>query len=706
MNNKLVLRKWVGIAALVSALGGCFLDTDPPPGGAAAAAPPAVGDTVSGEAFLGPVIGGTATLSKVKTDGTSEAPAVESVTTTAAGYAFTKTVTGVARVCVSGGSYLDESTGANRNNTVTICSIFNSAKTGTKVYVSPITTFVDEVVKGKLKKTPINSEAELDVTVTDADKYIQGVFNITTAIHSIKPLQAKPTAGNEAKDDYKMGLLLGAYSELVKDYVARCGGDPHAILEGLFKDIQDKVFDGNSLDAAGARIAATFTCNGATTNVPLGAGTADLATAIDNYAKTDSGKAMDADKNTTTSSSIKAAVATGEAAPSQVKSLPSQGLIAIDTANNIGYVPVYSRSAGGDAMIAVVNLAVGATTPVLATVTLAGATTPIASNFNLANGRAYVMASDSSSNLFVYVINSVGYAVESKIPTTGMTYGGNFGGIIVDSGRNRVLVASTNNLGVLDISTTPPVWKQDSIVSTNGTDSITFNSVTGILFNSSDGSMQVIDTLVSPMAKRSFSSPGLSMGTTDGVAFDTLTGMMVIDPEFQDFSFVINMNELAGVTAATAPGVKVDGLGVTNIRGEGPGGQAAVNVLTHQAVIVDEFGENLKLLQMPTIALTGAPNTTQTFAIATTVIPKGLVNGVETQLGVRGDPNSVTVDPARNFAYLLADTQTNYHTFANGFSSNLPLFLVRVDLSLPVKGASPTHPTLKWNPAAAAIRMP
>jgi hypothetical protein len=79
---------------------------------------------------------------------------------------------------------------------------------------------------------------------------------------------------------------------------------------------------------------------------------------------------------------------------------------------------------------------------------------------------------------------------------------------------------------------------------------------------------------------------------------------------------------------------------------------------------------------------------------------------VDTQLGARGDPNSVTVDPVRNFAYMLADTQASYHSFVDGYRSSYPLFLVRIDLSQPVQGASPTHATLRWTPAAAAIRMP
>ena len=56
---------------------------------------------------------------------------------------------------------------------------------------------------------------------------------------------------------------------------------------------------------------------------------------------------------------------------------------------------------------------------------------------------------------------------------------------------------------------------------------------------------------------------------------------------------------------------------------------------------------------------------------------------------------SVTIDPARNFAYVLADTQASFH----GFNVNFPLFLVRIDLAGAVKGQP-------WAPTIQAIQMP
>ena len=232
----------------------------------------------------------------------------------------------------------------------------------------------------------------------------------------------------------------------------------------------------------------------------------------------------------------------------------------------------------------------------------------------------------------------------------------------------------------------------NSVINVDGTDSFSLNSETGVIFVSSDGDKKTIDSTVLPMTKRAYIA---SLGTTDGVAFDTLTGMMIITPEFQDLAYVINMNELPATGTGPAPTLTVNGVGTTAPVGEGPGGQVAVNVLTHQALVADEFGHNIRLVQMPTAPITGVATAANAFTIAGAILPKPPVNGTATQLGMRGDPNSVTIDPARNFAYVLADTQASFH----GFNVNFPLFLVRIDLAGAVKGQP-------WAPTMQSIQMP
>lgn len=646
------------------------------------------GSGISGKAYLGPLIGATASLYGVNADGSNAGEAVETVTSSDTGFVFTKAVAGTGRICVTGGSYLDEATQASQTNTTTLCALFSGEPS--KVFVTPISTFVDAAAKGYLKAHP---GATLDAALAAANALIKGTFNLSADVNGIEP-SFTPTDAIAAPDAYRVGAVLGGYSQLLKDYLLRCGGDRHAVLDALFQDISDSIFDGKSLDQAGAQVTALLSCGGKTINLPVGAGTADLVTALTEFAGTDAGIAMDFAGHRDVVDNVKASVVGGPAAPSQIKVLPSQGLIAIDTKNNIGYVPIYTKDSSGNAQIAVVDLTVGAANPVIKTIPLAGSTTAIASNFYADGGRVYALASNNSGKAFVYVIKTSDYTVETSVEATGVSFSGQFGGVIVDTKRLQVVVAGTSEVGLLDISAPAPVWKANSVVNVNGTDSISLNSETGQLFISSDGDKKVVDTTVSPMTARVYTD---NLGTTDGVAYDNLTGLMIITPEFQDLAYVINMNELSTTGPLVAPTLMVPGVGFSNPVGEGPGGQVAVNVLTHQALVADEFGHNLRLVQMPLASITGAPVATNTFTIAATTLPKPLIGGTPTQLGMRGDPNSVTIDPARNFGYVLADTQPYYH----GFNVDLPLFLVRVDLS-----SATTAAGVNWQPSMQAIRLP
>jgi len=682
----------IALSALASCGGGSNSTTIVPiPGGGGGGGGGAGGNGVTGNAYLGPIEGGTASLFNVNPNGTNNGAAVETVTTTATGFSFTNSITGPARICVTGGTYTDEATGQTQTNTLTLCALLGGATS--TVYITPMSSFVDEVVKGQLQLIAAPTANDFTTTLNTANDLIKSVYSLGAVIDTLQPSFDKAD-GAAHPDQYKVGALLGAYSQLIKDYLARCGGDRHEVIKALLNDIRDKIFDGKTLDTQGAAINVTYTCNGTTANLPLGAGTADLVTAFTEFAATTNGQAMDIDGNRNVVDAVKAGVTGGPAAPPAVKTLPSQGLIAIDPIHNVGYVPIYTHDAQGNGQIAVVDLTVGATNPIITLISLPGTSTAIASNFFGDNGRVYVLAA-SGTSVVVHVIKASDNTVEFSIPATGVTFNSSFGGIIVDGKRNRVIVAGTSTVGVLDISTATPTWNAASVISVPGTDSLSLNSETGVLFISSDGTMRTVDSLATPMTQRVY---GASLGTTDGVAFDSLTGMMVITPEFEDKAWVINMDELpAAPSTSPAPTLLVPGIGFSPPVGEGPGGQVAVNVLTHQALVADEFGHNLRLVQLPTAPITGAATATNAFTIAATVLPKPMLNGTPTQLGMRGDPNSVTIDPARNFAYVLADTQASFH----GFNVSFPLFLVRIDLSAPGTAPNPT-----WAPSMQAIQMP
>jgi hypothetical protein len=679
--------RWSARLALIVALGafaGCGSSDYVAPGGSGT--PPTV--AVTGAAYLGPIIGATASLFNVGADGTNNGAAVEVVTTDATGFAFTHAITGPSRICVDGGTYVDEATGTTQTNTVTLCALVGGP--ATQVFITPMSGFVDAIVQTQLKLKTSPTLADFAAALTAANTLIKTAYSVTATLDTIKPsfVAADATVN---PDNYKVGAVLGAYSQLIADYLARCGGDRHEVLKALLKDIGDNVFDGKTVDATGATVAVQYTCSGNLVNLPAGAGTADVIAAFGEFGATALGVTMDFAGNRSVVDTIKVSIVNA-VAPANVKTTPSQGLIAIDTANNIGYVPIYTQDASGNGQVAVVNLDVAATSPIIKLISLPGTSTAIASNFFADTGRVYVLAANGS-NLVVHVIRTSDNTVEFSVPATGLSFNGSFGGVIVDGTRQHVVVAGTNAIGLLDISTTTPTWNQASIVNVPGTDSFSLNSQTGLIFVSSDGSKVTIDSTVTPMVSTGYND---QMGTTDGVAFDTLTGMMIITPEFEDLAYVINMSEYVASSGTVPQHYTVNGTGQTTAPvGEGPGGQVAVNVLTHQALVADEFGQNLRLVQMPTTSITGPATATNAFTIAGAILPKPLINGTATQLGMRGDPNSVTIDPARNFAYVLADTQPSYH----GFNVNYPLFLIRVDLSAATVGQP-------WAPSMQSIAMP
>lgn len=351
---------------------------------------------------------------------------------------------------------------------------------------------------------------------------------------------------------------------------------------------------------------------------------------------------------------------------------------------------------------------------------------PIACTFNVITEMIFCAGRQSDSTIDVYQIDAKTKNLVNTIAApSSVTHDGSFGGIIANPLNNTVLVAGTSSLILLDSSTNPPTFISNSFVdlgsATGGTDSIALNFQTELCVVSSDGSIAVVDFSKTPPVVNPFQNPdrraGGVFGVTDGVGFDTLTNMLIMTPEFDDRGFAFNFSEV-DLGKGTAPNVIVPGLDTTPPVGEGPGGQAVVNGTTHQFVIADEFGQNFKIGQMPLKTITGAPDNNgqpgsgtkadanSVFTIAAALIAQGNVNGTPTQLGIVGDPNSLTMDPALNFAYVLADTNTNFHSWSGGpAGSTMPLFLIRIDLSNPVFGGSSTG-TTHWNPDQIVVQMP
>jgi len=401
-----------------------------------------------------------------------------------------------------------------------------------------------------------------------------------------------------------------------------------------------------------------------------------------------------------------------------------QSLVAIDPVRNVGYVAIYQLDASGNAQLAIVDLTVGAVNPVLGTISLTGSVQPVSEVYNPQGPSILAEARDGANQVHIYEIDPATQSVVNSILATGLSHTGMSGGIVEDFVNNQAIVAGTSDLGILDTSTSPPTWNPASILDLSADevtiDSMALDSFTGLLFISNLGNNFVVDTGNPPLTPIVFQiDPNESF--SNGVAFDVGTDILFQSQMNEsDSSYAFNFGKVNLVASpAFASNVYIGGLGFLDPVGQGPGGLAIVNCATHQGLIADQFGQNFKLIHLPRSPVKGGldnngqpgtktvPNGSSAYTIAASVIPMGDVGGVPTQLGVVDDPSSLAIDPARNLAYMLADTDPAPHPWTPG--AGTPLFLIRVDLSRPVFGASPiggVDGKTFWNPASAAIPMP
>lgn len=411
-------------------------------------------------------------------------------------------------------------------------------------------------------------------------------------------------------------------------------------------------------------------------------------------------------------------------------------LIGIDPYNNVAYVPVYSLDHLGNAQLAVVDLVVGAANPVRKTISLTGSVQPVGLAYNPVNRTMLADGRTGDNQVFVYEINTANASVSNRVTATGLLQGVEVGakntwgmvsiqpaagGIVENLQTNQAIVAGTSTVGILDTSKSPPMWDPRSVISLKeNAESFALNSSTALLFISNLGTDALIDTGKMPLSEIPFARVP-DQGVTDGVAFDISTNI-VIHSEFDgsDQSYAFNFATLDTTQRpATADAIAVPGLGFVFTVGPVPGGQTVINCATHQAVIADGFGPNFRLVQMPAGPVVGAlnnkgqpgsgtvPDEASVFTIAAAAIPPGKVGVPHDLLSIVGNPSSLTVDPLHNFAYMLADNGTFYHSWILG--SQRPLFLVRVDLAQPVFGAGPfggIDGKTFWRPRIDVIRMP
>ena len=388
-----------------------------------------------------------------------------------------------------------------------------------------------------------------------------------------------------------------------------------------------------------------------------------------------------------------------------------QGLIAIDPVSNMAYAPLHSLDMSDNAQIAVIDLAtVTNMTPTILTVSLPGATNTLASAYNPNNHSVLVEALLGAGGVGVYEINTSTNTVVggAAVAATGLGADVTRGGILIDSKKNRAYVAGSSQLGILDTSTSPPTWNAASVIDIVSPDSLALNIKTHLIFITADGENEIVDASGASLGTpQDFDS---SFGITDGVAFDVTTNIMILSQEvgadqIHAFNFATLDTSMSPATAdnVTVPGIPSEIPPV----GEGPGGMAVINCNTHIGIVADEgyFGDvgiNIKAIHLPTNGVPGALNNNgqpgsmtvadaaSVYTIATAALP---LDG-DTLIGMDGDPNSATIDPAHNYFYALGNQAT---------------YLIRVDVSNPVFGASPTggaDSMTFWNPPTVYVPLP
>src|SRR4029079_6070971 len=173
----------LALSALASCGGGSNSTTITPLPGGGGGGGGAAG--VTGNAYLGPIVGGTASLFNVNPNGTNNGAAIETVTTTATGLSFTNSITGTARVCVTGGTYTDEATNATQTNTLTLCALLGGATS--TVYITPMSSFVDEVVKGQLQLIAAPTANDFTTTLNTANDFIKSVYSLGAIVDTLQP---------------------------------------------------------------------------------------------------------------------------------------------------------------------------------------------------------------------------------------------------------------------------------------------------------------------------------------------------------------------------------------------------------------------------------------------------------------------------------------------------------------------------------------
>ena len=137
--------------------------------------------------------------------------------------------------------------------------------------------------------------------------------------------------------------------------------------------------------------------------------------------------------------------------PTQGQTPSGQGLIGIDPITNVGYVPIYSLSGAavrrhvrseipaatvpGSAQLAVVDLTVGAVSPIITLIELSNSIQPLGVVFSSKTRKIYAEGVAGDASVSIYEIDPATNTVINTIPCPGLTDQGIWGGVRLTRSR-------------------------------------------------------------------------------------------------------------------------------------------------------------------------------------------------------------------------------------------------------------------------------
>jgi hypothetical protein len=442
-------------------------------------------------------------------------------------------------------------------------------------------------------------------------------------------------------------------------------------------------------------------------------------------------------------------------APSAIQG--SQTIIALDPINQAIWVPSHTLDASGNLQYELISTAAavaGGTATGSKSVSLASCDTPIGIAYAASISALLVECGNSTTQALSLSAVDAKTLTVTPIGTPGLTWNGNYGGIIYDPQHSQAFVAGSQTFGLLQAPAGgAPSFEANSvtILPVDPNTGVVDNNVVSISMDFTTQQVVIAD----PSTAQPFLVDASTVNTTapalnitqlpqiinldntqgssgqptpfQGAAFDSATDVLALSGNFgtstsggfynNDVVSALNMATFSA--AASSPTVNSAWFEGFLEYYAGPyqnntaipsatGGLAALNAATHQVLVADAWGPNLLLVQLPTTppgphgemdnngqpSTAGLPGPRPADATSAYAIAQTLVGSIQTS-GSPTQLNTIGTPPA------LAIDQVNNIAYVLADDSLAPhawsaspagvtLALVSVDLSAPVFGGCPS----------------